>query len=77
MAPQVWICAGAHVEEKDQAPRWRGIREDAGDMFNPDARWTRTAKCCSTRRADEQRKVLRSQKGFVDLYHDDIILISI
>ena len=59
IAPQIWIAAGAHVEEKDQAPRWRGIREDAGDMFNPDAPWKMTAS---------QTKVVKL--GFVDRARD-------
>jgi hypothetical protein len=35
--PEVWLRTGAHQIEK--APRWRGIRDDYGEMWSANAPW--------------------------------------
>jgi len=39
----IWISIPPHIEEKNQAPMWRGIREDGGEMFDPAAPWKKVA----------------------------------
>jgi len=36
---RIWIVTGAHVEQKDMAPIWRGIRVDGGNMLMEGAPW--------------------------------------
>jgi hypothetical protein len=43
-SPRIWISAGAHVEQKDLDPIWRGIRVDEGSMLTEGAPWETVAR---------------------------------
>lgn len=42
---EVWLFAGPHMATKP--PGWAGIRDDAGDMWTPDAPWEKVAHAAS------------------------------